>query len=100
SSPTGWRWPRWGREMVQNIIVGLIVFAAALYSIWMLMPSDTRRAASAWLAALARGCGLGEQESRRLQANLSSHSSCGECAGCKGCVKPASETPGVAAPQP
>jgi hypothetical protein len=78
--------------MVQDIIVGLIVLAAALYSVWMLMPTGTRRAAAGRLASLARGCGMGEQESQRLEATLSTHSSCTECASCKGCVKPASET--------
>ena len=82
--------------MVQDVIVGLIVFAAALYSVWMLMPAGTRRAAAGRLASLARGCGLGEQESQRLQATLATHSSCGECASCKGCVKPARETTALA----
>jgi len=75
--------------MVQGVIVGLIVFAAALYSVWLLMPAGTRRAAASRLASLARGCGLGEQQSQRLQATLATHSSCSECASCKGCVKPA-----------
>ena len=86
--------------MVQDVIVGLIVFAAALYSVWMLMPAGARRAAAGRLASLARGCGLGEQESQRLQSTLSTHSSCSECASCKGCVKPASETASSPVRQP
>lgn len=72
--------------MVQQLIVGLIVLAAALYSLWTLLPGDVRRAAAARLASLARRCGLGEQDSRRLQATLAAHSSCGDCDGCKGCA--------------
>ena len=85
--------------MAQNVIVGLIVFVAALYSVWLLMPAGIRRAAAGRLASLARGCGLGEQQSQRLQATLATHSSCGECASCKGCVKPAGETATIAAKQ-
>ena len=85
--------------MAQNVIVGLIVFAAALYSVWLLMPAGTRRAAAGRLASLARGCGLGEQQSQRLQATLATHSSCSECASCKGCVKPATEAANIAAKQ-
>jgi len=85
--------------MVQHLIVGLIVFAAALYSLWLLMPAAVRRAAAARLASLARRCGLGEQDTQRLQATLATHSSCGECDSCKGCATPAERTP-VAMPQP
>jgi hypothetical protein len=86
--------------MIQDVIVGLIVFAAALYSVWLLMPAGTRRAAAGRLASLARGWGLGEQQSQRLQATLATHSSCSECASCKGCVKPATEAASIATKQP
>jgi hypothetical protein len=86
--------------MVQDVIVGVIVLAAAFYSVWMLMPAGTRRAVAGRLASLARSCGLGEQESQRLEAKLSTHSSCGECASCKGCVKPATEAKGLAGTPP
>ncbi|HXE47795.1 MAG TPA: hypothetical protein VN663_05450 [Ramlibacter sp.] len=86
--------------MVQDVIVGLIVLAAALYSVWLLMPAGTRHAAAGRLASLAHGCGLGEQQSQRLQATLATHSSCSECASCKGCVKPATEAASIAAQQP
>lgn len=72
--------------MIQHFIVGLIVFTAVLYSLWLLMPAAARRAASERLASLARRCGLGEQEAQRLQATLATHSSCGECESCKGCA--------------
>lgn len=85
--------------MGQYIIVGLIVFAAALYAVWMLMPAALRRAAATPLASLARRCGLGEQQTQRLQATLATHSSCGECDSCKGCAKPAERT-AIAMPQP
>ena len=86
--------------MLQNIIVGLVVVAAVLYTLWLLMPVAPRRAAAARLASLARRCGLGEQESLRLQATLATHSSCGECASCKSCASPAIGKATVAMPQP
>ncbi|HXD42382.1 MAG TPA: hypothetical protein VN649_17590 [Ramlibacter sp.] len=84
--------------MVEHIIVALVVLAAALYSAWMLMPAGTRRRAASGLASLARGCGLGEQQSQRLRATLSTQASCGQCAGCKGCAKPALESTNLAGP--
>ena len=75
--------------MVQNLLVGLIVVVAAAYALWILMPAHMRRAGAAALAAMARRCGLGEQESQQLRATLASHSSCGVCDGCKGCARPA-----------
>jgi uncharacterized protein DUF6587 len=72
--------------MVQDLVVALIVVAAALYAIWILMPAGVRRTGAAALASLARRCGLGEQESRRLQTKLATHSSCGACESCKGCA--------------
>ena len=75
--------------MVQNLVVGLIVVVAAAYALWIMMPARMRRAGAASLAAMARRCGLGEQESQQLRAALASHSSCGECDGCKGCPRPA-----------
>jgi hypothetical protein len=86
--------------MLQDIIVGLVVVAAVLYTLWLLMPLAPRRAAAARLASLARRCGLGEQESLRLQATLATHSSCGECASCKGCAVPAIGKATVAMPRP
>lgn len=86
--------------MVQHLVVGLIVFAAALYSLWMLMPATVRRTVAARLAWLARRCGLGEQDSQRLQARLATSSSCSACDSCKGCPSPATGPPHVAMPRP
>jgi 4-amino-4-deoxy-L-arabinose transferase-like glycosyltransferase len=86
--------------MIQHLIVGLIVFAAVLYSLWLLMPAAARRAVSVRLASLARRCGLGEQEAERLQATLATHSSCGECESCKGCAAaPMTEQRGLVTPR-
>ena len=77
--------------MAQYLIVGLIVLAAMLYSVWKLMPAAVRGAAAARLASLARRCGLGDEKSQRLRARLATASGCGQCASCKGCASPASK---------
>lgn len=86
--------------MVQDLIVGLIVIAAALYTFWILVPAGVRRAGAARLASLARRCGLGEHKSQRLQATLATHSSCGECDSCKGCASAVAATKAVEVPRP
>jgi hypothetical protein len=86
--------------MVQHLVVGLIVFAAALYSLWMLMPATVRRTVAARLAWLARRCGLGEQDSQRLQARLATGGSCSACDSCKGCPRPVAGPTPVAMPRP
>ena len=72
--------------MLQGLVVALIVIAAAFYAIWILMPAGVRRTGAAGLASLARRCGLGEQQSQRLQTKLATHSSCGACESCKDCA--------------
>lgn len=72
--------------MVQDVIVGLIVIASAIYTIWILMPAGMRRAGAAGIASLARSFGVGARESERLQARLATHGSCGDCEECKGCA--------------
>jgi hypothetical protein len=86
--------------MVQDLIVGLIVIASALYAFWILMPARLRRTGAAGLASLARRCGLGEQESQRLRTTLATHSSCGQCDSCKGCATAVANKPTGATPQP
>lgn len=72
--------------MVQDLIVGLIVVASAIYTFWLLAPAGVRRAGAAGFAALARRFGLGQQESRRLQAKLAEHGGCGDCESCNRCA--------------
>jgi hypothetical protein len=71
--------------MVQDLIVGLVVIASAIYTVWLLAPAAVRRAGAAGLAALARRLGLDPQESRRLQAKLAEHGGCGDCKSCNNC---------------
>ena len=71
--------------MLQYLVVGLIVGAALLYSVWVLMPASTRGLAAARLAGLARRSGLGEPRAQRLRTKLETAGACGECAQCKGC---------------
>ena len=72
--------------MLQSLVVGLIVGAALLYSVWALMPASTRGPAAARLARLARRSGLGEPRAQRLRMKLETAGSCSECAQCKGCA--------------
>ena len=72
--------------MVQYLIVGLIVGAALLYSVWALLPAGLRGLAAARLAGWAARSGMGEKRARRLQLTLATAGSCGECAQCKGCA--------------
>jgi hypothetical protein len=85
--------------MLQHLIVGLVVAAAAIYSVWLVMPATVRRAGAGRLASLARRCGVGEEDAQRLQVRLATHSSCGECNSCKGCAAPAPGQAIVAMPQ-
>lgn len=72
--------------MVQDLIVGLIVIASAIYTFWLLAPSGVRRAGAAGLAALARKLGVSPQESQRLQTKLAEHGGCGDCKSCNQCA--------------
>jgi hypothetical protein len=76
--------------MIQYLIVGLLVAAAMLYSVWILMPAAWRRTSAARLAAQAARSGLDPHAARELQTRLERASSCGSCESCKGCgsVKP------------
>lgn len=72
--------------MLQSLVVGLIVGAALLYSVWALMPASTRGLAAARLAGWATRSGMAERKARRLQSTLAGAGSCSECAQCKGCT--------------
>jgi uncharacterized protein DUF6587 len=72
--------------MIQNLIVGLIVIASAIYTFWLLAPAGVRRAGAAGLAALARRFGLDPQKSQRLQTKLAEHGGCGDCKTCNNCA--------------
>jgi hypothetical protein len=72
--------------MIQDLIVGLVVIASAIYTFWLLAPAGVRRAGAAGLAALARRFGLGAQASRQLQARSAEHGGCGDCKTCNHCA--------------
>lgn len=72
--------------MFQDLIVGLIVGASAIYTIWLLAPAGFRRAGAAGLAALARRFGLDARQSQQLQAKLAEHGGCGDCKTCNNCA--------------
>jgi len=71
--------------MAQQLIVGMIVACAALYSLWAMMPAGVRRKASALLVRQAARIGATESTAQRLHAALSSKGGCSECSSCGGC---------------
>ncbi|RYY92509.1 MAG: hypothetical protein EOO24_28900 [Comamonadaceae bacterium] len=86
--------------MTQNIIVALIVIAAALSAAWRWMPAGWRRSAAHKLAAGSRRAGLvDEARAEQLATSLAKTSGCGSCDTCGACgkadVKPA-DTPSTA----
>jgi hypothetical protein len=71
--------------MVQNLVVALIVLAAALYVARKYMPAGWRQKLVYWLAA--RGA-----SQAKLAAWLNTESSCGSgCDTCKSCAQPEPE---------
>ncbi|QFZ83844.1 MULTISPECIES: DUF6587 family protein [Variovorax] len=82
--------------MTQQLIVGLIVAAAALYAVWRWMPAGWRRGAARKLAAGTQRAGLIDQtRADQLAASLAKTSGCGSCDSCGSCApkKPAGAEP-------
>ncbi len=74
--------------MTQQLIVGLIVAAAALYAVWRWMPAGWRRAAAGKLAAGSQRTGLVDPaRAAQLAASLARSSGCGACDSCGACGK-------------
>ncbi len=74
--------------MTQQLIVGLIVCAAALYAVWRWMPAGWRRSAAHKLAAGSRRAGLVDQaRADAIAASLAKASGCGACDSCGACGK-------------
>jgi len=72
--------------MTQELIVGLIVVAAALSAAWRWMPVGWRRAAARQLAAGSHRVGLvGKDRAEQLAASLAKSSGCGACDSCGAC---------------
>ena len=72
--------------MTQQLIVGLIVAAAALYAVWRWMPAGWRRGAARKLAAGTQRTGLIDQtRADQLAASLAKTSGCGSCDSCGSC---------------
>lgn len=72
--------------MTQQLIVGLIVAAAAFYAVWRWMPAGWRRSAAHKLAAGTHRAGLVDQErADQLAASLAKTSGCGSCDSCGSC---------------
>lgn len=76
--------------MTQQIIVGLIVAAAAFYAAWRWMPAGWRRSAAYKLAAGGQRAGLVDAaRADQLAASLAKTSGCGACDSCGACATPA-----------
>jgi len=75
--------------MTQQIIVALIVAAAAIYALWRWMPAGWRRSAAGKLAAGSQRAGLVDAErAQRLADSLAKSSGCGSCDSCGSCATP------------
>lgn len=73
--------------MTQQLIVGLIVAAAAFYAVWRWMPASWRRGAAKKLAAGTHRAGLVDRErADALAASLAKTSGCGSCDSCGSCA--------------
>ncbi|BEP44175.1 DUF6587 family protein [Variovorax sp. V15] len=73
--------------MTQQLIVGLIVAAAAFYAVWHWMPAGWRRGAAQKLAAGTQRAGLiDEERAKELAASLAKTSGCGSCDSCGSCA--------------
>ena len=80
--------------MTQQLIVGLIVAAAAFYAVWRWMPAGWRRSAAHKLAAGTHRAGLVDQErADQLAASLAKTSGCGSCDSCGSCGPKTSANP-------
>lgn len=88
--------------MTQQLIVGLIVLAAALAAAWRWMPAGWRRVAARQLAAGTQRVGLVNQErADQLAASLAKSSGCGSCDSCGACGKAdTKKTPGASVGTP
>jgi hypothetical protein len=72
--------------MLQNLIVFLIVVAAALYALWRWLPLAWRLGVTRRLAAVAQRAGLIDaQRAQRLSTTLARSSDCASCSQCTGC---------------
>ena len=72
--------------MAQQLIVGLIVLAAALSAVWRWMPAGWRRTAARQIAAGTRRAGLMDPtRANQLAAALTRSSGCGACDSCGAC---------------
>ena len=84
--------------MTQQLIVGLIVFAAALSAAWRWMPAGWRRSAARGVAAGSHRAGLVDQaRADQLAAMLAKSSGCGSCDSCGACGKGAAAAASAAA---
>ena len=73
--------------MTQQLIVGLIVAAAAFYAVWRWMPAGWRRGAAQKLAAGTHRAGwVDEERAKELAASLARTSGCGSCDSCGSCA--------------
>ncbi|RYZ11409.1 MAG: hypothetical protein EOO24_06415 [Comamonadaceae bacterium] len=90
--------------MLQQWIVGLIVFIAFACAVWRWMPAGWRRGAARRLAGATRRAGWVDAErADRLATALAQRSGCGACDSCGSCARPgaaAADAAGATAARP
>jgi hypothetical protein len=76
--------------LMQNVVVALIVLAAACYAAWRLAPAALRQALAARTGTIARASGASERLARRIEIKAveaaANAGSCGSCGPCKACA--------------
>jgi hypothetical protein len=75
---------------MQDIVVAIVVLAAACYAVWRLAPAALRNALAARSGRIARASGASEQLARRIEIKASAAAAnsggCGSCGPCKACA--------------
>ncbi len=72
--------------MWQDLIVYLIVAAAALYAAWRWMPIATRASVVSHAILFVKRLGLSNASAANWQARASAKTGCGSCGPCKACT--------------
>ena len=79
--------------MWQDLIVYLIVAAAALYAAWRWMPIATRASVVSHAILFVKRLGLSNASAANWQARASAKTGCGSCGPCKACTTKTIDNP-------
>jgi hypothetical protein len=78
---------------MQNLVVGLIVFCAAIYALMKFTPVALRAQAAPYLVRAALFLHLPAQFARRLEQKVTTAGGCGSCNSCNACATDPVEEP-------